>query len=59
MSLSSEAITDREGRFTLELPQGVWELSFIASAFAAQTVTDVAVTSEMPLNEVLFVRSDD
>jgi len=41
--LAVEALTNDKGRFELELPQGVWELSFVAPAFASQNVPSVGV----------------
>lgn len=43
---ASEAVTDAEGRFSVEVPEGSWELSIIASAYAAQRVPDVAVVAD-------------
>ncbi|MCB9679857.1 MAG: TonB-dependent receptor [Alphaproteobacteria bacterium] len=41
-----EAVTGADGRFVLEVPEGTWELSIIASAYAAQAVPDVAVVAD-------------
>jgi outer membrane receptor protein involved in Fe transport len=45
---SDEAVTDAEGRFSIELPVGSWELSIVASAFAAQSVPDVVLAEGAP-----------
>ena len=40
-----EATTDAAGRFTLELPEGAWDLSIIHAKFASGAPTSVKVTA--------------
>lgn len=41
-----EAVTDADGRFTLELPAGTWDLSLLRSGFSTQTVAGVEVPAD-------------
>lgn len=41
-----EAVTAKDGQFSLELPVGAWELAVVANAFASQSLSDVEVTEQ-------------
>lgn len=45
---SDEAVTDADGRFSIPLPIGTWELSIVAGGHAAQAIPDVAITEGDP-----------
>src|SRR6218665_1730169 len=52
--------TDVDGRYTLSLPSGKYELEFSAVGYEAKTVTEVEVSNQLiELNVVLFIKAKE
>lgn len=46
--INSEGVSDAEGRFFLELPQGSWSVSVVHPEYTTATQLELTVTSELP-----------